>query len=216
MSKKKQKVTDLTKTYTNMSTATAEYTTGEQMTDFNLGDIPDLSALVGGSSDSQPWENAWYGAQILGKREFEDKNGNMRTFESNDSVAASGESRNIRLQVEVTRASDGKKLNISYLLNYRPSDLTSETVAAVIADNAKERSEQDASLTRSRLTLARLAALQKIAGVRAFQRTDEGGLDISPLFGKSAYVRLKDDDRNPQFKAVADFRLDRPTKAKTL
>lgn len=213
---KKQKVTDLTKTYTNMATATADYKETNTMTDFNLGDIPDLSALVGESSGGTVWENAWYGASILGKREFEDKNGNTRIFESNDSVAASGESRNIRLQVEVTRASDGRKLNISYLLNYRPSDLSSENVQAVIADNAKERSEQDATLTRSRLTLARLASLQKIAGVRAFQRTEEGGLDISPLFGKSAYVRLKDDDRNPQFKAVADFRMDKPTKAKVL
>lgn len=188
----------------------------EAVMEMNLADVPDLSALIGTGSESKSWENGWYSASILGRREFEDKNGNTRVFDSNDAVAASGESRNIRLQVEVTRASDGFKLNISYLLNYRPTDLTQAAVQAAIADNAKPREEQDPALLRQRLTLARLATLQKIAGVRAFQRTDEGGLDISPLYGKQCYARLKEDDRNPAFKAIADFRTDKPTKAKVL
>lgn len=191
--------------YPTTKTKTTTYTTTGESMDFNLGDIPDLSSLAS-NSEGNAWENGWYSAEILGKREFEDKNGMTRLFESNDQLAASGESRNIRLQVKVTRASDGRVLHLSNLINYRTSDLSPEVVAAVIADSAKPEDERDRSLMRSRLTLARLAGLQKIAGVRSFQRAEDGGLILTPLFGQKCFARLKDDDKNPAFKQVADYR----------
>lgn len=181
----------------------------------NLGDIPDLSGIGDDRPDFQPFENGWYQGVILQKREFTDKNGNDRVFESGDAVSQRGDSRNIRLQVELTRASDGKKLNVSTLINYNPNDLSQETLQAVAAHKAsvdKDGAEWG-ELFRSFMTLTRLAKLQKIAGVRQLQRSADGGLDLTPLFGKTAYFRIGDDTRNPQYKEIKDFQDYRPKRA---
>jgi hypothetical protein len=178
--------------------------------DFNLGDIPDLSGIGDSRPEFQPFVDGWYAGTILEKREFTDKNGNDRVFESNDTPAQRS-GRNIRLQVVLTRK-DGQTLNIGSLINYNPADLTAETVKAV----AQRKEEQAGGvaewgdLFRSFMTLTRLGKLQKIAGVRQLQRTADGGLDLSPLYGKSAYFRIKPDDRNPQYKQIADFQSNAP------
>ena len=184
----------------------------------NLEDVPAIPDLSGLSDETQfeEWQNAWYEASILEQRSFTDKNGNDRVFASGDEPSTAGDSRNIRLQMLVKRASDGRTMNIGSLTNYRPDDLTQETVQQAIADSGKPRDEQNPSLLRAKLTLQRLAKLQKVAGIRQFQKNGNGGLDLHSLFGKSCFVRLKEDDRNPQFKQVADIRVDRPTKAKVL
>ena len=178
----------------------------------NLGDIPDLGGFNDDRQDFQPFENGWYAGQILEKREFTDKNGNDRVFESGDSVSQKGDSRNIRLQVELTRASDGRKLNISTLVNYSPDDLSQETLELVTAHKDKVNTEaaEWGVLFRPFMTLTRLAKLQKIAGVRQLQRNGNGGLNLEPLYGKPAYFRIKDDTRNPQYKEVVDFQDYRP------
>src|SRR3954469_22070117 len=106
--------------------------------DFNLGDIPDLSAIEDSRPD--PLADGWYQGTILEKREFTDNNGNDRVFESSDGPAQRS-GRNIRLQVELKRRSDGKTFNVSTLINYKAEDLTAETVAAV----AKRRAENKAT-----------------------------------------------------------------------
>lgn len=179
----------------------------------NLGDIPDLSGIE--ESQPEPIANGWYTGTILAKREFTDKNGNDRVFESSDEVSARGDSRNIRLQVELKRTSDGRTLNTSAMINYQPEDLSKETVQAVAERNASG-SKEWGELFRPFMTLSRLSKLQKIAGVRQLQRNGNGGLDLKPLFGKQAYFRLKDDDRNPQYKQVAEFREDKPAKSVVL
>lgn len=181
----------------------------------NLGDIPDLSGIEDSRPEFQPFENGWYAGTILEKREFTDKNGNDRVFESSDSVSQRGDSRNIRLQVELTRASDGKKLNVSTLINYNPNDLSQATLQAVAAHKEKVNTEgaEWGDLFRSFMTLTRLAKLQKIAGVRQLQRSTDGGLELTALFGKSAYFRIADDKRNPQYKEIADFQDYRPKRA---
>lgn len=177
---------------------------------FVLPDIPDLSGVVE-SYESTPFENGWYSGTILGKREFTDKNGNDRVFESNDAPSARGDSRNIRLQVELKRQSDGRTLNTSTLINYKPEALSAETITAVTAHNAKVKEGAEwGDLFGSFMTLTRLAKLQKIAGVRQLQRTEDGGLDLTALYGKTGYFKIKEDDRNPQYKQVADFQLDKP------
>ena len=175
--------------------------------EMNLTDIPDLSGLGGDSGGgASSWQDSWYAATILQQRSFTDRNGTDRVFESNDAPSANGDSRNIRLQIEVRRA-DGQKLNTGFLVNYRQDDLSSPTVQAVIADNAKEQADQDPSLTRARLTLARLGKLQKIAGVRNFARTSEGGLDVSAAYGKECFVRLGADKRSDgRYKEIKDLR----------
>lgn len=182
------------------------------MTDtFNLADVPDLSDIQ--EARSEPFADGWYEGTILARREFTDNNGNDRVFESTDSVSQRGDSRNIRLQVVLTRASDGRTLNTSTLINYKPEDLSAETVQAVAAqrDKVKEGGEWG-TLYRAFMTLTRLSKLQKIAGVRQLKRNAEGGLDLTPIYGKTAYFKIRPDSRNPQYKEIADFREDKPTR----
>jgi hypothetical protein len=178
---------------------------GALMSDLNLGDIPDLSVLE--DARPEPFVDGWYQGTILGKREFVDNNGNDRVFESSDTVSQNGDSRNIRLQVEIKRRADGRTLNVTQLINYKPSDLTAETVQAVAkgVEARKANGTELGDLFRPFMTLTRLGKLQKIAGVRQFQRTAEGGLDLTPTYGKTAYFKLGPDNRNPAYKSVADF-----------
>ena len=182
----------------------------------SLGDIPDLSAVVD-DTKPEPFADGWYKGTILEKREFTDRNGNDRVFESTDDVSRSGDSRNIRLQIAVERASDKRTLNSSVLVNYKPEDLTAETVQQVTAQLAKvKEGEEWGPLFRPFMTLTRLGKLQRIAGVRQLQRNGNGGLDLHPLFGKSGYFRVGPDDRNPEFKAILDYSENAPKRAKVL
>jgi hypothetical protein len=182
---------------------------------FNLGDIPDLSGIE--DVRPEPLADGWYQGTILEKREFTDSNGNDRVFESSDSPAQRS-GRNIRLQVELKRRSDNKTFNVSTLINYKPEDLTPETVQAI----AKRREENKSNgaewgdLFRPFMTLTRLGKLQKIAGVRQLQRTSDGALDLAPLYGKTAFFRIKPDSRNDKYKEVADFQENEPKKVPVL
>ena len=199
-------------------------TVGEQhnMSDVigNLGDIPDLSDILGDTDTptSTPFEDGWYVGTILGERRFTDSNGNERVFESGDAVSARGDSRNVKLQVKIKREVDGRELNTSALINYNPTDFSQETLQAVAKrrEESKDNGGQMGDLFRPFMTITRVAKLQKIAGVRAFRRNSEGGLDLTPLYNKTGYFRLSPDDRNPQYKQIADFRADAPKKAKVL
>lgn len=188
------------------------------MTDnFNLGDIPDLSGI--GDVQQEPLADGWYAGTILEKREFTDSNGNDRVFESSDSVSQKGDSRNLRLQVELKRRSDGRVIPVSTLINYKPEDLTAETVAAIAAQkelNQKDPASGWGDLFRPFMTLTRLSKLQTIGGVRQLQRNGNGGLDLTPLYGKSAFFKLRPDSRNPQYKEVADFQQNEPKRVPVL
>lgn len=179
------------------------------MSDFNLGDIPDLSAIE--DQRPQPLEDGWYQGTFLEKREFTDNNGNDRVFESSDTPAQRS-GRNIRLQVELTRRSDGRKFYVSNLINYRAEDLTPATIAAIA--KRKEENQKDGvewgDLFRPFMVLTRLGKLQKIAGVRQLQRTSDGGLDLTPVYGKTAYFKIRPDNRNSQYKEIADFQENEP------
>ena len=183
--------------------------------EFNLGDIPDLSGIEDVRPD--PLSDGWYQGTILEKREFTDNNGNDRVFESSDTPAQKS-GRNIRLQVELKRRSDKKTFNVSTLINYKPEDLSPETVSAIAKRREENKSEgtEWGDLFRPFMTLTRLGKLQKIAGVRQLQRSSEGGLDLTSLFGKTAFFRIKPDSRNPQYKEVADFQDYEPKKAQVL
>lgn len=186
------------------------------MTDFNLGDIPDLSGLEERTSD--PIADGWYEGTILEKREFVDSNGNDRVFESSDTPAQKS-GRNIRLQLELKRRSDGRIINVSKLVNYKPEDLTAETVQAIAARQAERKSDgtEWGDLFRPFMALATLGKLQKIAGVRQLQRNGDGGLDLKPLFGKSGYFKLGPDARSEgKYKEVKDLRDTEPKKVPVL
>ncbi len=190
----------------------------DEATIANLTDVPDLSG-IGDDDGGGGFSDGWYQGTIVAKREFTDKNGNDRIFESADAPSAGGDSRNIKLQVVITRQADKRTLNTSVMVNYRPDDLTQETVQAIAAqkDKNKESGERQwGPLFRSFMALNQLGKLQKIAGVRQLQRNDSGGLDIQTLYGKVAYFKLGPDDRNPQFKAIVDFRETRPTRVPVL
>ena len=176
-----------------------------ELNEINLGDIPDLSD-IGEESRPDPFTDGWYEGVILGKREFTDQNGNDRVFESSDAASQRGDSRNVRLQVELKRQSDGRTLNVSTMINYRPEDVSAETIQAVTAHKAKIKDgEEWGPLFRSYMVLNRLGTLQRIAGVRQLQRTSEGGLDLAALYGKTAYFKIGPDTRNPAYKEVKTF-----------
>ena len=172
----------------------------------NLGDvpaIPDLSGIVGDAQD--PFADGWYAGTILERRAFTDTNGNDRVFPTEDAPAAKS-GRNIRLQVVLKRQADGRVLNTSTLINYQPEDLTQESVQAVIAETERIRGTSEKRTNfRGFMTLLRMGTLQRIAGIRQFQRNGHGGLDLAPLYDKTAYFKIGEDDRNPQYKAVKDF-----------
>ena len=195
-----------------------ETITGENntMEAINLGDIPDFSSFDETTNGTAPFDDGWYEGTILGRRSFTDQNGNDRVFESSDAPSAKGDSRNIRLQVEIKRQTDGRTLNVSTLVNYLPEHLTQQTLQAVAKrrEEAKESGEQMGDLFRPFMTLTRLAKLQKIAGVRQFQRNGDGGLDLSSLYGKKAYFRLAPDKRNDKYKEIADYNAEAPKRGK--
>ena len=205
-----------------MHTETVNTTTGEyvNMSDFNLSDvpaIPDLSGIGEDAATSEPWADGWYEGTIVEKREFTDNNGNDRVFASEDAPSQKS-GRNVRLQVVVKRRSDGRVLNTSTIVNYRPEDLTTETIQAVAKRREESKSNGDnmGDLFRPFITLTRLGKLQKIAGVRQFQRNGGGGMDLSSLYGKTAFFRLGEDSRNPQYREIKDYRVDPPKKATVL
>jgi len=186
-----------------------------------LTDIPDFSSVLDSYDGpaSEPFVDGWYEGTILETRSFTDKNGNDRVFESGDQPSASGESRNIKLQVQLKRASDGRELNTSWLVNYKPEALTQETVQAIITKQAQAKEANErvewGELFGAYMTLNKLAKLQAVAGVRQLQRNGEGGLELHSLYGKSGWFKLAPDDRNPQYKQIKDVRTDKPTKAPT-
>lgn len=194
---------------TKQTAPTKERQNNYMETEMNLADVPSIPDMSGYDvgSGSEPFVNGWYAGTVLGTRTSTDKNGNERVFESGDEPSQNTDSRNIRLQIVVKRKSDGRSLNARYLVNYRPEDLTAETIATVTAHQAKVKAgEEWGSLFRPFASLRNLSELQKIAGVRQFQRNGNGGLDIHGLFGKNIYVRLADDDRNPQYKQIKEIR----------
>ena len=174
----------------------------------NLPDVPDLTGIGDETTQLEPFIDGWYKAVIQEKRVFTDKNGNDRVFESGDNPSAAGDSRNIKLQIQVTRQSDGRQLNVSHLVNYRPDDLTPEAVKAVKVQQelVKEGTAEWGSTFRTFATLQRLGTLQRVAGVRQLQKNGNGGLDLTPVYSKECYVQLKDDDRNPQYKMIKQIR----------
>lgn len=188
------------------------------MTDaIQLSDIPDLSGIGDTFAKSDPFIDGWYRGTILEKRESTDSNGNDRVFASGDELSQRGDSRNIRLQVVLKRTSDSKVLNTSYMLNYRPEDLTQETVQAITAQQAKVKDGEGwGTLFRPFMSLLTLSKLQKIAGVRQLERNGNGGLNLAPLYNKVGYFRIAPDDRNPQYKAIVDLRETAPSKVPVL
>ena len=201
-------------TETTNSNTTGDYA---NMSDFNLGDIPDLSGIGEDAATSEPFADGWYEGTIVEKREFTDSNGNDRVFPTEDAPSQKS-GRNVRLQVVIKRRLDGRVLNTSTIVNYRPEDLTTETIQAVAKRHAETKANGDnmGDLFRPFITLTRLGKLQKIAGVRQFQRNGGGGMDLTPLYNKTAYFRLGEDSRNPQYREVKDYRHDAPRKAAVL
>lgn len=179
----------------------------------NLGDvpeIPDLSGIVGETPEA--FNDGWYAGTIVEKRAFTDNNGNDRVFPTEDAPAQKS-GRNIRLQVVLKRQSDGRVLNTSTLINYQPEDLTQESVQKVMAETERVKGTSEKRTDfRSFITLRRIGTLQRIAGVRQLQRNGKGGLDLAPLYNKTAYFKIGEDSRNAQYKEIKDFSEKQPKK----
>lgn len=171
----------------------------------NLGDVPDLTGLT--EDRPEPWQDGWYTGTILANRSFTNKAGMDVTFNTEDVPSRNGDSRNINLQVQLTRKSDGRTMNTRTNVNYRLDDFTKETIAAVLERKQaiKDKKAEDwGPLFRSFMSLLRIGSLQRIAGVRQFERRQDGSLDISPLVGKSCYIRISDDEEG-KYKEVKEI-----------
>lgn len=182
---------------------------------FQLQDIPDLSGVYDPAprGNFEPFTPGWYAGEILESRTRTDKAGNESTFASDDLPSQNGSSRNIRLQVAVTRKADKATNHYSLRINYRPEDLSAQTVQQITAKMEEVKAgEQWGDLFRPFMVLNRLSKLQKIAGVRQLQRNGNGGLDLHPTFGKKGYFRLAEQKDKPQYLEIVDFRETAPKK----
>ena len=166
----------------------------------------DLDGIDGGG-EASGFVDGWYEGFFLHTRNFKSKDGTARTFSSGDTPSKDGASRNIRLEVEVTRKTDGRTMNLTMLLNYRYEDLDTSTIQAVKDGKAD---------TRTKLSLQRLAGLQKIAACGPLISDGQGGIELGPLYGKTAYFRLGPDNRNSAFKQIKACQLEAPKRAAVL
>ena len=165
----------------------------------SLPEIPDLSGMT--EDKPEPWADGWYNAAVQASQTFE-KDGMVTTFNTEDVLSRAGDSRNIFVRFQITRK-DGRKMQTKYLINYRTSDFTAESIAAVQARKAEVKAGGEwGPMFRTFSALTGIGTLQRIAGVRQFQRTADGGLDLSPLFTKSFFARLRD-DKEGRYKEVA-------------
>jgi hypothetical protein len=176
-----------------------------EVDNLTLPEIPDLSGIT--EERSAPWENGWYNAAVIESQTVTSRTtGAVTTFASEDRVSKDGTSRNLFLRVRIARL-DGRTLNTrSRVINYRPSDFTPTRVAEVIEGQKQAKEEgdwADKDLFRSFMSMLRIGTLQRIAGVKQFQHTPEGGLDLTPLFGKQCFARLADDDQGKYKEVVA-------------
>ena len=166
----------------------------------------DLDGIDGGGEGSD-WQDGWYEGFFLATRSFTSKDGTARHFLSGDIPSKDGASRNIRLEVEVTRKTDGRTMNLTMLLNYRYEDLDTSTIQAVKEGKAE---------TRTKLSLQRLAQLQTIAACGPLMPDGQGGIELGALYGKTAYFRLGQDSRKPTYKEIKACQLEAPKRAAVL
>jgi len=177
-----------------------------------IADIPDLSGIADPTRGTfEPFAAGWYAGEILETRTRTDKAGNEATYVSEDAPSQNGSSRNIKLQVAVSRKADKATNHYWLRINYRPEDLAAETVQQITAQMEAVKAGQEwGSLFRPFMVLSRLSKLQKIASVRQLQRNGNGGLDLHPLFGKKGYFRLAPQKDKPEYLEIADFRETAP------
>ena len=193
----------------------------DDLTVTNLPDvtIPDFSTFT--RPETAPWVEGWYKATILPFYEFTNNEGNTTRFETTDEPALKT-GRNIRIVAAVTRQLDGLTRNIrSKNLNYRPTDFTAARIAEI--ETAKQRNEgrqrwDDKDAHRTFISFGALGELQNVAGTK-FQQNGNGGLDLSPLFNKTGYVRLSFGDANEQgrkYLEIARFATELPKTVRAL
>ena len=163
----------------------------------------DLEGIDGGG-EASGFADGWYEGFFLATRSFTSKDGTARQFLSGDTPSKDGASRNIRLEVEVTRKTDGRTMNLTMLLNYRYEDLDTSTIQAVKDGKAD---------TRTKLSLQRLSQLQTIAACGPLIPDGQGGIELGALYGKTAFFRLGPDNRNSAFKQIKACQLEAPKRA---
>jgi hypothetical protein len=176
-----------------------------------LPEVPDLTGMT--EDRPEPWQIGWYSARILSTRTVTSREtGAAMIFNTDDTLSNRQDSRNIRLQLEVRRKSDGQMMHTNHLINYRNENLTAEMVAAVLARKAEIKAAAKlgqkvewGELFGAFMTQLRIGTLQRLAGGNLGRGTD-GGFLLSPLIGRSLFVRLVDDDakRYKEVKEISD------------
>ena len=174
----------------------------------NFDNVPDQPR-------SEPWVDGWYAGTFVEERSFTSQSGNEVTFASEDTVSQKGDSRNISLQAILTRK-NGDHFNGRVRINYRPDvDFTTERLARVAEINTDKTITPTGDEVRSRISLGQLKRLQRVAGT-TLSRNGNGGLELTPVFTKTAFFRIADGDPNPStgkvYKEIVEFSHEAPKK----
>lgn len=170
----------------------------------SLPDLPDLSGMT--EDRPEPWADGWYTATVEQSHAVT-REGMEVTYATKDVPSRDGQSRNLQIRLVVTRKSDGRTMHTKTLINYRQSDFSAETLSAVQTRKAEVKVGGEwGPMFRPFQALTSIGSLQRIAAIRQFQRTADGGFDLTPLFGKSVFVRMKDDEagRYKDITAISD------------
>jgi len=167
-------------------------------------EMPSLADMAHEPS-SGAWPDGWYAGQIL--EGYATNSG--REFMTEDTLSQKGDSRNLVICLRL--ANKGKEArNYFYRLNYKPGDLTAETLAKVkkvreLAAREKWRGawpDQVKPVQASALSLERLACFERALGFR-LKRTAAGTIDTRPFVNQQLDVRLKLDE-DSGFSEVAE------------
>jgi hypothetical protein len=153
------------------------------------------------------WPDGWYPATIL--EGYATNSGHE--FVTEDNPSKDGASRNLRICVAAKNKA-GEARNYFTGLNYRKSDLTSQTMAAVkkALAVAKEQGwkaggwpSEWKDLQRSVIAIQNLAQFERALGFK-LSKTGEGVIKVAPFFGQQIDIRLRLNDESG-YSEVAEF-----------
>lgn len=149
-------------------------------------DLSDFAEAPGGALP-----RGWYAAEVI--EGYATRNG--KQFVTSDTVSKNGDSRNLRLCIKVSTATEPH--NLQEVLNYRPSDFTPERLAFIKEMRSEFKGTKgrwaNADVQRSSLAVASLGQVGKAMSIGT-PLTAEGNIKAGAFVGKKLDVRVSIDD----------------------
>jgi hypothetical protein len=166
--------------------------------------MPDLSEFIEERDDPFPVDGpnkGWFRGTIVGG--FSTRGG--KQISTGDVPAMSGNGRNLILAVQLEN-DRGMRMNIRFLLNYRPSDVdpaTLESIREARRANGKGSWTINASLQGPSLSLGKCAELQRAFGFLD-RHPESKHILADPFVGRQADIRIGL-DKDKKYKEVKSF-----------